>query len=126
MSIENILEEDAVRPNVLQGDAACHVPNLSMVKESDSESDSDSNLDYYPDEEDDAAIYSELEKDLMTQIEYTADKRLIKVYGDTIHRNSGCHLNRGITVDTGMVWLYDKVVHNPHPMYSPPKGMSGN
>ena len=96
------------------------------MDKSDPKSDLDSNLDYDPDKEEEVEIDAEMATDLLIQVEHKADRRLIGVYGDTIHRNDGRHLNGGITGDAGMVWLYDKVVINPHPMYLPPKGKSGN
>ena len=52
--------------------------------------------------------------------------RLIGVYRDTIHCNDGRQLHKEIMGDAGMLWLYNKVVSNPHPLYSPPKEKSGN
>jgi hypothetical protein len=63
---------------------------------------------------------------LRTQEETEADKKLIAVYGDTIHRNDGRHLSGGIVNDKAMQMLYDNVVSYPHPMYLPPKGKVGN
>ena len=57
------------------------------------------------------------EEDLARQFLHPCDNRLIKVYGDTIHRNT----------DDG-IWQrrYDCVVVHPHPMNNPPKGGVGN
>ena len=69
---------------------------------------------------------TERETDLAAQVLYEADRRLMTVYGDTIHRNDGRHLDGGVEDDEAMQRLYDKVVSHPHPMYSPPKGKVGN
>lgn len=56
----------------------------------------------------------------------TVDRRLISVYGDTVHRNDGRHLHGGVEGDEAMFKLYDRVVSYPHPLYSPPaKGLVG-
>jgi len=63
--------------------------------------------------------------DLQGQTEHEADRRLIEVYGDTVHRNDGRQLHGGIEDDEAMCMLYDKVVSYAHPLYSPPKGKVG-
>ena len=63
--------------------------------------------------------------DLAQQVEHEADKRLIGVYGDTVHRNDGRHLHGGIAEDEAMCMLYDRVTSYAHPLYSPPKGAVG-
>ncbi len=51
-----------------------------------------------------------------------ADRKLRAVYGDTIHRNNGRHLNGGIADDQIWQARYDAVVANPHQLYLPPQG----
>ena len=43
-----------------------------------------------------------------------ADRKLRAVYGDTIHRSDGRHLDGGIANDTVWQARYDAVVANPH------------
>ena len=50
---------------------------------------------------------------------------LIKVYGDTIHRNDGRHLHCGMENNTTVCMLYDRRVSYLHLMYSPPQGQVG-
>jgi hypothetical protein len=66
------------------------------------------------------------EEDLACQVLHPCNNQLIAVFGDSIHRNDGCHLDGGI-MDNG-VWQgrYDRVVSHPHLMYNPPKGGSAN
>ena len=51
-----------------------------------------------------------------------ADRKLRAVYGDTIHRNDGRHLDGGIANDEGWQARYDAAVANPHQLYLPPQG----
>ena len=93
---------------------------------SDSESESESNDD--DDDVEGAGISHDLEcaEDLKDQVEHEADRRLIGVYGDTVHRNDGRHLSGGVEDDDAMQMLYDRVVSYPHVLYSPPKGKVGS
>ena len=52
-----------------------------------------------------------------------ADRRLIDVYGDTIHDNTGRHLHGGIdaAMDTLHMEWFDRVVAHPHRLYLPPR-----
>ena len=54
-----------------------------------------------------------------------ADRKLRTVYGDTIHRNDGRHLDGGIADDQIWQARYDAVVANPHQLYLPPQGKIG-
>ena len=65
------------------------------------------------------------DEDLARQVLYSCDNQLIAVYGDTIHRNDGRHLDGGIADDNVWQGRYDRVVSHPHPMYNPPKGGLG-
>ena len=65
------------------------------------------------------------DEDLARQVLYPCDNQLIAVYGDTIHRNDGRHLDGGIADDNVWQGRYDRVVSHPHPMYNPPKGGLG-
>jgi hypothetical protein len=60
------------------------------------------------------------DKDMARQVLYPCDNQLIAVYGDTIHRNDGRHLDGGIADDKVWQGRYDRVVSHPHPMYNPP------
>ena len=62
----------------------------------------------------------EKELDIVNQEEHEADRRLNEVFGDTVHRNDGRHIDGGVIGDKEMCELYDQVVNYPHPMYSPP------
>ena len=53
------------------------------------------------------------------------DRKLRAVYGDTIHRNDGRHLDWGIANDAVWQARYDAVVANPHQLYLPPQGKVG-
>ena len=53
------------------------------------------------------------------------DRKLRAVYGDTIHRNDGRHLDGGIANDAVWQARYDAVVANPHQLYLPPQGKIG-
>ena len=54
-----------------------------------------------------------------------ADQRLTEVFGDTIHRNDGRHLNGGIADDQCWQTRYDTVVANTHTLYLPSQGRIG-
>ena len=47
------------------------------------------------------------------------------VFGDTIHRNDGRHLDGGIGDDQRWQRRYDDVVANTHTLYLPPQGRIG-
>ncbi len=66
------------------------------------------------------------EEDLACQFLHPCDNQLITVYGDTIHRNDGRHLDGGIADDGVWQRRYNRVVAHPHPMYNPPKGGVGH
>jgi hypothetical protein len=65
------------------------------------------------------------EEDLGRQILHACDNQLVAVYGDSIHRNDGRHLDGGIADDSVWQRRYDCVVAHPHPMYNLPKGGLG-
>ena len=54
-----------------------------------------------------------------------ADRKLRAVYGDTIHRSDGRHLDWGTANDAVWQARYDAVVANPHQLYLPPQGKIG-
>ena len=56
------------------------------------------------------------EEDLARQVLHPCDNQLIGVYGDSIHRNDGRHLDGGIADDKVWQGRYDRVVSHPHPM----------
>ena len=56
------------------------------------------------------------EEDLARQFLHPCDNQLIAVYGDTLHRNDGRHLDGGIADDGVWQRRYDRVVAHPHPM----------
>ena len=66
------------------------------------------------------------EEDFARQFLHPCDNQLITVYGNTIHRNDGRHLDGGIANDGVWQRRYDRVVAHPHPMYNPPKGGVGH
>jgi hypothetical protein len=66
------------------------------------------------------------EADLKQQVLHPCDNQLINVYGDSIHRNDGRHLDGGVADDDVWQRRYDRVVAAPHPMYNPPKGGLGH
>ena len=60
-------------------------------------------------------------QDLLGKALTDADRRLIGVYDNTVHRNDGCHLHGGIDAQTDeqhMAW-FDRVAAHPHKLYSP-------
>jgi hypothetical protein len=65
------------------------------------------------------------EEDLGRQVRHACDNQLIAVYGDSIHRNDGRHLDGGVANNSIWQRRYDRVVVHPHPMYNPPKGELG-
>ena len=64
--------------------------------------------------------------DLSSQVLCDADHKLIRVYGDTIHRNDGRHLTGGIADDSTWQDRFDAVTASPHPLYLPPQGRIGD
>ena len=52
-----------------------------------------------------------------------ADKKLMEVYGDTVHLNDGRHLHGGIdaATDEKHIKWFDLVVAHPHKLYFPPR-----
>jgi hypothetical protein len=65
------------------------------------------------------------EEDLARQVLHPCDNQLIVVFGDSIHRNDGRHLDGGIADDGVWQGRYNRVVSHPHLMYKPPKGGIG-
>ncbi len=76
-----------------------------------------------PESHDDAAAPTHLVQDpdhaddLAAEVTHEADRRLIVVYGDTVHRNDGRHLHGGVNGDEKMCKLYDQVISYAHPLY---------
>ena len=66
------------------------------------------------------------EEDLRNQETLQCDVLLHGVYGDTLHRNDGRHMDGGVADDNVWQRRYDRVVSHPHPMYNPPKGGLGH
>jgi hypothetical protein len=64
-------------------------------------------------------------EDLGRQILHACDNQLVMVYGDSINRNDGRHLDGGVADNSVWQQRYDRVVAHPHPMYNPPKGELG-
>ena len=67
----------------------------------------------------------ERDADLAGQPLTEADRRLIAVYGDTVHRNDSRHLHGGVAGDEATCALYDRLVANIHPLYDASKGRVG-
>ena len=67
----------------------------------------------------------ERDADLEGQPLTEADRRLIAVYGDIVHRNDGRHLHGGVADDEAMCALYDRLVAHTRPLYDAPKGKVG-
>jgi hypothetical protein len=63
------------------------------------------------------------EEDLGRQVRHACNNQLVAVYGDSIHRNDGRHLDGGVADDSVWQRRYDRVVAHPHPMYNLPKGV---
>lgn len=70
------------------------------------------------------AGYRVMEDDLKLQIQTAADRRLVSVYGDTIHLNDGTHLHGGIdpVVDRRWQRWWLKVVSVDLKLWIPPLG----
>ena len=66
------------------------------------------------------------EEDLAQQVLHPCDNQLIAVYGDSIHRNDGRHLDGGVANDDVWQRRYDRVVASPYPMYNSPMGGLGH
>ena len=66
-------------------------------------------------------------EDLTKQVETEPDRRLLAVYGDTVHRNDGRHLRGGIDAATNErhIQWFDRVVAHNHPLWRPPKNAVG-
>jgi hypothetical protein len=62
--------------------------------------------------------------DLQLQRLTTADWRLLRIFGNTIHLNNGTHLDGGIgvTKDAKWQWLYHRVASCSLPLYNLPNG----
>lgn len=109
-----------------EGDGA-ETPPPPLAERQDDDDDGGSNSE----DDDDAGteeieLDPERELDLLLQTMHEADRRLIEVYGDTVHRNDGRNLHGGVGDDEAVCMLYDRIVDYPHPMYSPPKGKVGD
>ena len=65
-----------------------------------------------------------LEMDALLQPLSMADKKLIEVYGDTVHQNDGRYLSGGIDVVVDHRWQkrYHSIVSLPLPLYELPRG----
>jgi hypothetical protein len=115
------------KENKEESDDESYVPGLREREDDNSSVESES------DDKDDGVfnfpvfnvINAEGEQDLCEQEEFEADKRLIEVYGDTVHHNDGRHLHGGVEDDAEMCELGDRVFIFPHPMYSHPQGKVG-
>ena len=66
-------------------------------------------------------------EDLKKQVETEPDRRLLSVYGDTVHRNDGRHLRGGVDAATNErhIQWFDRVVAHNHPLWRPPKNAVG-
>jgi hypothetical protein len=62
-------------------------------------------------------------QDLLGVVLTEADKKLMEVYGDTVHLNDGRHLHGGIdaATDEQHIKWFDLVVAHPHKLYFPPR-----
>jgi hypothetical protein len=58
----------------------------------------------------------------------TADRRLLRIFGNTIHLNDGNHLNGGVGAieDAKWQWLYNPVTTCSLPLYEFPNGRWAN
>ena len=62
-------------------------------------------------------------QDLLGVVLTEADKKLMAVYGDTVHLNDGRHLHGGVdaALDEQHIKWFDLVVAHPHKLYFPPR-----
>ncbi len=63
--------------------------------------------------------------DLNHQKEHQIDTELIKIYGDTVHRNLGTHLTGNITNDPQWYYIWFQLISYHHPLYTPPQSKLG-
>ncbi len=63
--------------------------------------------------------------DLTNQQEYPIDTEILKLYGDTVHRNLGTHLNGNIDNDHQWYYLWFQLISYHHPLYTPPQSKLG-
>ena len=66
-----------------------------------------------------------IEPDLLLQNLTAADKKLLAVFGDTIHHNNGKHLDGGIADDAKWQKRWKMVVSTSLPLWYAPKGKVG-
>ncbi len=64
-------------------------------------------------------------QDLQHQHKHPIDTKLIKLYGDTVHRNIGTHLNGNIDNDSQWYYLWFQLISYHHPLYTPPQSKLG-
>ena len=64
-------------------------------------------------------------QDLQHQHEHPIDSELIKLYGDTVHRNIGTHLTGNINNDSQWYYLWYQLISYHHPFYTPPQSKLG-
>ncbi len=64
-------------------------------------------------------------EDLKRQTEHSIDTELIKLYGDTVHRNLGTHLTGNIDNDSQWYYIWFQLISYHHPLYSPPQSKLG-
>ena len=95
------------------------VPDL-QERDVKSESDSDSDDESEDDDKD-----PEKGEDLGQRELRECDRRLMEVYGDTLHSSNGSGLHGGVECDAWYCKAYDTLVSHPNPMYSPPQGKIG-
>ena len=68
------------------------------------------------------------EEDPQLQVLTAADRKLMSVYGDTIHQNDGTHLDGGIGAFEDRKWqrLYKRIIACNLPLYDLPSGKYAN
>ncbi len=64
-------------------------------------------------------------QDLQHQTEHPIDTELIKLYGDTVHRNLGTHLTGNIDNNSQWYYLWFQLISYHHPLYTPPQSKLG-
>ncbi len=69
--------------------------------------------------------HPETTTDLTRQTEHPIDTELIKLYGDTVHRNLGTHLTGDIENDSQWYYLWFQLISYHHPLYNPPQSKLG-
>ncbi len=63
--------------------------------------------------------------DLDYQTNHPIDIELIKLYGDTVHRNLGTHLTGNINNDPQWYYIWYQLISYHHPLYTPPQSKLG-